>query len=283
VFAAWQPLINRDFVRGNISLTSRRAKWPLNTISWKDRTLAKRKKTQVKGIVEDRLRTSTLVSGLMVTGLTGMILYNLFVAQSGVMQRQAVPEGLSTKVSVAAPGKTSKIVTIRYDELVEDVQQQLLALGHFVGMVDGVNGPMTRDAVIRYQRDQQLEQTGEVSTQLLEHIHYTRKLAMAAEFTGSVKPTEVAPLTELPKAKKTAPTKAVVESTPSVDQKILSVQRRLARLGFDPGVRSGELDDATKSAILTFEMEHGLAMQGAISRPFLASLKDAEVRAGLEN
>ncbi len=237
--------------------------------------MAKRKKTQVSGIVEDRLKPSTLMSCLLATAISGMILYNLFLGQGS----KEVPPGTTTKVSVAQPGKSSQTVTIRYDELVEDVQRQLLALGHFQGMVDGVNGPMTRDAVIRYQRDKQLDENGEVSRQLLEHILYTVKLSQAADFTGSVAPATDEPATFVTR-KKPAPLQSEAEK-PSPESKILSVQKRLARLGFDPGVRTGKLDGATKSAILTFEMENGIAMQGALSKPFLAALKQAETRAGL--
>jgi peptidoglycan hydrolase-like protein with peptidoglycan-binding domain len=249
------------------------------------RVLAKRKKPHVKGIVEDRLKPSTLFSCLLVTSLTGMIFYNLFVAQGrGQVERALIPDGATTKVTVAEPGKSSNTVTIRYDELVEDVQQHLLALGHFRGMVDGVNGPMTKEAVINYQRGQQLEETGEVTRALLEHIEYTRKITQAAEFTGSVQAVKIEPEAN---TKAAAPEEAApqinAEKPPvaKIDPKILAVQKRLARIGFDPGVRTGKLDDATKSAILTFEMEHGLTMQGTLSKPFLAALKEAEQRTGI--
>lgn len=247
------------------------------------RVLAKRKNTHVKGIVEDRLKASTLVSCLIVTGLTAMILFNLLVPGGQSTARVIVPDGTTTKVTVAVPGKSSQTVTIRYDELVEDVQQQLLALGHFRSMVDGVDGPMTREAIIRYQREQKLEETGDVSSQLLEHIEYTRKLAQAAEFTGSVRPTESLPVVAPAKPKLKKPVVVQQPAQEPVDQKILAIQKRLARLGFDPGVRNGKLDDATRSAILTFEMENGLAMEGGLSKTFLAALKNAESRVGKAN
>jgi peptidoglycan hydrolase-like protein with peptidoglycan-binding domain len=243
--------------------------------------LGKRKKTHVKGLVDDGLKLSTLMSSAVTVTLTGMVLYNLFIAQSAGLR---VPEGATTKVSVAAPGKSSNTVTLRYDELVENLQRELLELGHFKGMVDGVSGPMTREAIIRYQREQNLEETGEASNQLLDHIQYTRKVSQAAEFTGSVKPTADLVVEDLGAltAKKQKPA-AVEAQAPAQDKAILSVQKRLARLGFDPGTRSGQLDDATKSAILTFEMEKGLAMHGTISKTFLAALKAAEQQAGLGN
>jgi peptidoglycan hydrolase-like protein with peptidoglycan-binding domain len=251
--------------------------------------LGKSRKAKVKGIVDDGLKPSTLVAGALSTGLTGMVLFNLFLGQHGPMKP---PDGATTRVSVEAPGKTSQTVTLKYDELTEDVQRELLALGHFNGMVDGVSGPMTRDAVIRYQRNQQLEETGAVSKQLLEHILYTRKISQAAEFTGSVKavvkpvPEEmvVEDLAALSAKKRKVATKAepaerIVDA--ETDSQVLSLQKRLARLGFDPGTRSGKLDEKTKAAILTFEMEHGMAMEGKLSKTFLAALEDAEKRAGL--
>jgi peptidoglycan hydrolase-like protein with peptidoglycan-binding domain len=163
---------------------------------------------------------------------------------------------------------------------VEDIQRELLAAGHFTGLVDGVTGPKTRVAVEAYQKQYQLEPTGETTRQLLEHILYTRKLNQAAEFTGSLKPAEVAPKrVALPVAKVASKVlEPVVKKVSSGDKAIAKVQERLAQLGYDPGSRSGQLDEGTRSAILIFEMDRGLPMQGRISKGLLTALKAAETK-----
>ncbi|MFO1034261.1 MAG: peptidoglycan-binding domain-containing protein [Hyphomicrobiales bacterium] len=75
-----------------------------------------------------------------------------------------------------APNQT---ITITYSPQVEDVQRELMASGHFKGLVDGVMGPLTEQAVRQYQADNQLPVTGVVSSQLLERIRLRKKVAAA--------------------------------------------------------------------------------------------------------
>ena len=186
----------------------------------------------------------------------------------------------TTRVTVDGAQKSSRTITLKYDALVEDVQRELLAIGHFEGLVDGVTGPRTKVAIENYQRENKLDVTGDISKSLLEHIQYTRKLNQAAEFTGSV--TAEKPLA-LPVAKPllqaTLTPKKVVskpQAASAGDNAIAKLQVRLALLGYDPGSRSGQLDEGTRSAILIFEMDHGLPMQGKISKALLTALKTVE-------
>jgi peptidoglycan hydrolase-like protein with peptidoglycan-binding domain len=195
------------------------------------------------------------------------IVYNAFFNQSSTVATLAASDG-TTRVTVVAGQKASRTITLKYDSLVEDVQRELLATGHFNGLVDGVTGPRTKVAIEAYQRDNKMDVTGEISKVLLEHIQYTRKLNQAAEFTGSISPRV-----------KEAPAVVVVPPIPKPlagDNAIAKVQQRLALLGYDPGSRSGQLDEGTRSAIMIFEMDHGLPMQGKISKGLLGALKAAE-------
>jgi peptidoglycan hydrolase-like protein with peptidoglycan-binding domain len=207
------------------------------------------------------------------------ILFNAFFNQPQIEKARpvAVAENARTRVTVSADDKTSRTITLKYDALVEDVQRELLATGHFNGLVDGVTGPKTKTAVGAYQTEHKLPVTGEVSKSLLEHIQYTRKVNQAAEFTGSVAPEEQ------PKAKPvvTAPPVDVVKKeqpASDADKAVLRVQERLALLGYEPGSRSGQLDEGTRSAILIFEMDQGLPMQGKISKQLLSALKAVEAK-----
>ena len=54
------------------------------------------------------------------------------------------------------------------DSTVSAVQTQLAQLGYYNGPVDGIFGPLTRDAVAKYQIDKQLDVTGSLSAQTLQ-------------------------------------------------------------------------------------------------------------------
>jgi peptidoglycan hydrolase-like protein with peptidoglycan-binding domain len=242
----------------------------------------KRKKAP---IVVDEPRASKPIAVVLSAGAfvgTCAIVFNAFFNQP--VSKGALPnlvaDGARTRVTVTADDKTSRVITLKYDALVEDVQRELLATGHFNGLVDGVTGPKTKIAVETYQRENKLDATGEVSKSLLEHIQYTRKLNQAAEFTGSVAPEELPepkPVVAPPQAAKIVKTE---QPAPGGDKAILRVQERLAVLGYDPGSRSGQLDEGTRSAILIFEMDQGLPMQGKISKQLLAALKTVEAKPG---
>lgn len=54
------------------------------------------------------------------------------------------------------------------DSTVNAVQTQLKQQGYYNGPVDGIFGPLTRDAVAKYQIDKHLDVTGSLSAQTLQ-------------------------------------------------------------------------------------------------------------------
>jgi Putative peptidoglycan binding domain len=59
------------------------------------------------------------------------------------------------------------------DPTVEATQEQLAQLGYYNGPVDGIFGPTTRDAVAKYQIDNQLDVTGSLSPDTLQSLGVT--------------------------------------------------------------------------------------------------------------
>ena len=55
-------------------------------------------------------------------------------------------------------------------KLVRDIQSELLKRGYYEGTVDGVSGPLTKTAAMRFQRDAGLEATGKVDLLLLDDL-----------------------------------------------------------------------------------------------------------------
>jgi peptidoglycan hydrolase-like protein with peptidoglycan-binding domain len=256
-----EGIVNHGFGLGKATLTLSDADCGSVGVQWVW-VLGKRKKTSA--VVDAPRPSKPFAVVLSLAALLGSvaIVYNAFFNQSQAVATLAASDG-TTHATVMAGQKSSRTITLKYDSLVEDVQRELLATGHFNGLVDGVTGPRTKVAIEAFQRDNKLDVTGEISKDLLERIQYMRKLNQAAEFTGSIAPRiEAAP---------------VVAAKPVVgDNAIAKVQQRLALLGYDPGSRSGQLDEGTRSAIMIFEMDHGLPVLGKISKGLLGGLKAAE-------
>lgn len=59
--------------------------------------------------------------------------------------------------------------------LVSAIQGELKARGYYVGVVDGLPGPMTSDAILRFQQDHRLRQTGEPTSAVLADLRAAPK------------------------------------------------------------------------------------------------------------
>jgi peptidoglycan hydrolase-like protein with peptidoglycan-binding domain len=238
--------------------------------------LAKRQKSAIAEEKSFRARLLGVALPCFAMALSGMTVFNAFFGHGSTGRGG---DALAIASTSSKPDGATRTLILKYDETVEDVQSELLAAGLFIGLVDGVDGPQTKVAVESYQRANQLEVTGAVSPALLEHIRYTKKLTQAAKFTGSIAPAAAPEKTKLALPVPALKPAAAAPQTGG----IVDLQKRLARLGYDPGTRSGQLDEATRSAILIFEMDHGLAMEGKVSKAFLAALKQAETKLSSNN
>jgi peptidoglycan hydrolase-like protein with peptidoglycan-binding domain len=207
---------------------------------------------------ERKLKPLPLLMMITACALGTMIVYNAIWGKGTFTQSQliaSVPAGATTHIEVTVPTSDNTVV-IKYDPVIEDAQRELLALGQYNGMVDGVNGQRTKSAIQQYQQANGLPVTGEVSSELIDHLRYTHKIKTASEITGSID------------------SKAVVK-VPDHSRDIMKVQMALSQLGFDAGAPTGSYNEATKAAILQFEMNNGLAMDGVIN----SNLVDAVISA----
>ena len=221
----------------------------------------------MRDVIDDDERKLKPTSMLMLTSatvLSAMIIYNALVSTSG----KALPAHATTRMEVSVPETPSNTVVFKYDADVENLQRELLATGHYKGLVDGVMGQRTQLAIQGYQHDNALQETGVVSAALINHIRFTRKIKAAAEFTGSVDalPEQAAsPIQRLV-------TKQVLAAKPNMLQQVQRVQMTLANLGYDLGEATGALDEQTRAAILQFQMDNGLAMEGKVDAGLLSAL-----------
>ncbi len=256
----------------------------------------------MRDVLEDDERKVRPLGLLMLTTsavLSVLIVYNTIYGQNHISANIITA---STHVEVPAPVDGTNTVVFKYDATVEDVQRELLATGHFKGLVDGVNGQKTKVAIQQFQQEAGLPVTGEITPELINHIRYTRKVKAASEYTGSINPApevpvaspqpisqpviaeqEPAPAVEepvLPKPKKatkntaaTALTKPVAQK-PAQNNNVITVQKALAAKGYAVGAANGKMSPATRAAILKFELDNGLPMDGVIDLPLLAALNN---------
>lgn len=158
----------------------------------------------------------------------------------------ADPDG----VVVGKQDNISRTIQLKYDPVVEAVQRELAAAGYYKGNVDGVIGRKTRDAIAAYQTATGLEADGKPSSELAEHIRFTREVAEASLFTGTVEPS--------PDAEARA--------------RVRRVQTALAELAYSPGAISGEMNAQTHDAITAFQRDRQLPETGEIDDALIAEL-----------
>ena len=72
------------------------------------------------------------------------------------------PQPLYTPPATVDPSRA------QIEELVRKVQTGLMALGYYEGPPDGIVGPKTRDALIRFQTDYGLKVTGTITPEVLD-------------------------------------------------------------------------------------------------------------------
>jgi peptidoglycan hydrolase-like protein with peptidoglycan-binding domain len=184
----------------------------------------------------------------------GFILYNLFLGQSEKAIELAQSRNADTQTTLEA-NQTQRndlnTVVVQYDPLVEEAQRLLLASGYYKGLVDGVKGQRTQEAIQAYQRDNNLKVTETITSELIDHIKYMRKLNDASQFTGST---------------------GQLAKKQVGDVRVMRVQNALAAMGYDPGTADGRLSPKTREAIALFEQANKLPVDGEIDRALIIEL-----------
>jgi peptidoglycan hydrolase-like protein with peptidoglycan-binding domain len=207
----------------------------------------------MRDVIDDEgpaIRPASVFAVMVMAIISVAVVYNTLLAQGHMTRQFAAPRGAAIRLDVDAGTAAGNTIRLKYDPVVEEVQRQLLAGGYYKGVVDGVVGKKTRQAIQAYQQVMGLEATGEPSDTLAEHIRYTREIAEASLFTGTM------------------------ETNPDAAMRaqIRRVQTGLAELAYSPGKINGDLTDQTRAAIKLFQHDRGLDQTGEISGPLLTEL-----------
>jgi len=147
-----------------------------------------------------------------------------------------------------ARGATSRLVEVRDQDLVRDVQRQLKAQGFYPGAVDGNLGSQTASALRAYQRSYRLPETGRVDEATLQSLLPERS--------------EVSRTPEMSHA-------SVDLSNREVRR---DAQRQLKALGFDPGSSDGTFGPQTEAALRAYQHAYRLPENGRLDDTTARSL-----------
>lgn len=171
------------------------------------------------------------------------------------------------QAALAAPG----IVTVAYDQQVENAQLWLNRLGFDAGPVDGFTGRRTRDAIRAYQRARGQTVSGHLDRVTLRSLRQEYRIATGAEPQRTAAPAPAAgtdtsaPAVGMPPMPNTASTQLIVDT-----------QVELRRRGYDVPVVNGDLDAKTAEAIRSFEQDQRLLVTGLPSAPLLERIRSIE-------
>ena len=156
----------------------------------------------------------------------------------------------SAEMKVDSPDGGVRTIQLKYDPVVEAVQRELAAAGYYKGIVDGVIGRKTRQAITAYQQAAGLAADGKPSEELAEHIRFTREVSEASLFTGTI------------------------EASPEAEARatVRRVQTGLAELAYSPGEINGKMTRQTRDAIRAFQRDRNLPQTGEISDALVAEL-----------
>ena len=224
---------------------------------------------RIKDVIDDeshKLKPVSAVLLLLALGLSAVIAWNALTQQK--------PTLMVSALNAAAPGN-SGVVVLKYDPLIQDAQRELLALGVYKGPIDGVNGLTTKQAITAYQQLNGLAQNGIATDELVNHMKFTHKVQAAAQFTGSVDQASVDPVLSTTAQATVIYEKAAADAVAASKAQELSVKRVqvvLAGLGYPIKRMDGHVNAETRAAILKYQMDNGMDMNGGVDKTLTAAL-----------
>ncbi len=137
---------------------------------------------------------------------------------------------------------------------VKKLQQALLDLGYYAGVVDGQFGDGTAQAVKLFQAQHGLDADGLAGEATLTLLYSSAAQKYVATPTPS-------------------PTPSVIRKGEHSDR-VMAVQERLKDLGYYSGVIDGQFGSGTEEAVRLFQRQNGLDVDGVIGSQTLAAVMD---------
>jgi len=161
----------------------------------------------------------------------------------------------SNPVATANPGQTRSLSMGMSGNDVYALQQRLIELRYLTGVADGFFGEETRNALIEFQRNNNLTADGNAGASTL------KKLAGSCKAATRVTPSP-------------APSGTVTLREGDTGENVFLLQAQLFELGYYTGRIDGRFTAETKQAVIAFQMANGLAADGIAGKGTQNMLKD---------
>ncbi|MEL0081788.1 MAG: M48 family metalloprotease [Gammaproteobacteria bacterium] len=142
------------------------------------------------------------------------------------------------------------------DPLVQSIQSELIRLGYNPGPADGQFGQRSAAAIRAYQQANRLPVDGRSSLSLQAHLRQRFNAAPPGNYSPPVAP----------------PAAYGQTTTGQVQPLVIQIQALLQQKGFNPGVANGVMTPQTQVAIITYQQQNRLAVDGNPSQALLNHL-----------
>ncbi len=199
--------------------------------------------------------------------VTSSVTADAGTAQPPIAQVQAQPVVAKVEEQSVAPQVDAETKTAADREILREVQTALSVRGYYSGKLDGVFGSRTKKAIMDFQRDNSLEQTGSYDVRLLTQVLMS---ASARPQEMPVKKLTTASIKK-PTIKKVATTK--LEKPAKADGLVARIQAGLKAYGYDDIKVDGKMGQQTATAIQRFQLDYGMKITGEPSEQVLQKLQ----------
>jgi peptidoglycan hydrolase-like protein with peptidoglycan-binding domain len=183
----------------------------------------------IKGYGASYRKVAGLSASIALSGLASITLTDLAVAQVS-------PASGQDGYSVQGEGRSESTAAL---------QRQLANLGYYNGEITGYFGPLTQEAVIRFQQGRGLVPDGIVGPATAQALS---QYGEGASVRG-----------EAPQAADRLPRLQLNDG----GEQVAELQRRLADLGYNTSL-SGVFDYPTEAAVMQFQRDNGLSPDGVV-------------------
>jgi peptidoglycan hydrolase-like protein with peptidoglycan-binding domain len=139
------------------------------------------------------------------------------------------------------------------DPLVAAAQRELRRTGYYQGPIDGISGPQTEAAILRFERASGLAATGAIGPELVRAV-------------------------STPERREPPPDASEAGAALSTDR-VAAIQQALARGAYGPLPADGIVGPQTRDAIRRFQAHHGLPVTGDLTDSLVVELRAVGVLA----
>lgn len=140
-------------------------------------------------------------------------------------------------------------------QMVQTVQRRLSDRGYEVGQIDGIWGESTAGALKKFQKDKNLQASGQLDEQTLA--------ALGVAAAGAATTAQPAGRGYVPTAKRTSSLSG---------NAVRQAQQQLENRGYDVGAVDGRWGPGTRQALMRFQQDRSLPANGQLDEQTMAAL-----------